>query len=387
MMTTTAEYFREMVPRQAAFFEQGAGTVAPCFITVLEVELSNYCNLACPFCYTRALKRKRGHLPFEAFERLVDHLDGKGLKPRISFSGDGEIFMHPRILDFVACAKSRRFHVQIITNGLLCTPDKSQALVDLGLDRVQFSLDSINPETYLRMRKPKSPTAGRNNFATAMRHALEYARINYEAGEPTTISVMAVETSLNRGELPDFRRFWESLPVHNVYVSPLYTLGGNAARVFPEAEAAKYAGAVDDKPICVCPFILMCIKSDGTVLACTHDSEAVYPLGNIIEDGPQIDVERTVEIERLWNGERIQRLREALLRRDTAFFGSIALDCPTCNCPLGDGSIEAYRTGLNSPKVTKIWASMNKPRGRADKQDGKYRHLLELIEEFAPKRP
>ena len=382
---STHDYFRKTVEEQARFFASGAGAVLPCFSSHIEVEVSSYCNLACPFCYTSELSRKRGRLPIRHFRRLLDYLETNGYKPRISFSGDGETFTHKRLVDFVAYAKAKGHHVQIITNGILCTPDKAAALIGLGLDRIQFSIDSVCPETYAQMRPAKSKARTRRNFATVMANVLEYARLNYEAGGPTSVSIMAVQTDANRREAGAFEAFWHALPIDSVYLSPLYTLAGNAAKINAEAAKEAYRGPSGKKPVCVCPFVLLCIKSDGKVLLCSHDSDAVYPIGNIIENGEKHDVapngdvvDRTIEIDSLWNNARARRLRAALLARDTDAFRGLGLDCAGCNAPLGDGNIEAYKTGLDSPKVRRIWESMNKTPGNGRYGEAKYEHLLAI---------
>lgn len=377
----TSEYYSQTVARQVDFFKKGVSPVVPYFITTLEIELSNYCNLDCPFCYTSSLTRNRTILPFEHYKRLVDYLDRKDLKPRISFSGDGEMFTHKRILDFVEYAKKKEFHVQIITNATLCTPEKSKWLIELRLDRIQFSIDSIKKETYEKSRRAKGNA---RFFEKAIYNILEYSRLNYEAGEPTAISVMSVQTRQNRMEAEEFRLFWNRFPIHNLFLSPLYTLAGNAARVFNEARDVEFRGCIKEKPVCVTPFILLCIKADGKVLACTHDSDAVYPIANIIETGESHDIadngdviERTIELDRVWNNERIKKLRQGLLERDLRYFESIGFDCETCNCPIGDGNIEEYKKGLSSAKVNKIWESMNRTNKEFDRNDIKYLNLLD----------
>ena len=378
------DFYFQNVRKQAEFFKGDIGPCVPYFFTILEIELSNYCILDCPFCYTGSLSRRRTFLPFEHYKKLVDYLVVKDLRPRISFSGDGEMFTHQRILDCIRYAKDRGFHVQIITNGILCHPEKSKKLVEMGLDRIQFSIDSIRRETYGKSRKSRIP--GKNHFDTALHNILEYARLNYTAGEPTAISVMSVQTEITRHESEEFRSFWNQLPIHNIFLSPLYTLAGNASKIFAEADRSRFKGDGRKKPVCVSPFILLCVKADGKVLSCTHDSNAVYPIGNIIEDGSAYDnapggvqIERTIEIDRLWNNERIQYLRKCLIERDVEDFKEMGHDCESCNCPLEDGSIDEYIEGVASAKVKKIWEGMNRGCGFRSSPE-KYRNLIREIE-------
>jgi MoaA/NifB/PqqE/SkfB family radical SAM enzyme len=384
------DFLNTNLSQQIEFLENGLGPVVPYSFTTLEIELSNSCNLDCPFCYTSFLTRQRLLFPFDTFRKLVDYLDAGDLKPRISFSGDGEMFIHKQILDFVKYAKKRDFHVQIINNGTLCTPEKSKALVEMGLDRIQFSVDSIKKESYEKSRRQKGNRNDKNFFESVRHNILEYIRLNYESGEPTNISIMSVQTEENKKESEAFKNYWYQFPIHNVYLSPLYTLAGNSVTNFEEARSVQYTGKIKEKPVCVSPFVLLCIKVDGKVLACTHDSDAVFPIGNIIENGDAFDsakngekIDRTIAIDKLWNNERIQSLRKGLLFGKLDYFKLIGHDCVSCNCPVEGGSIEEYRKGKNSSKITKIWDSMNKRETKSDLKNSKY---LNLVKELGMRR-
>ncbi|MBF0384754.1 MAG: radical SAM protein [Candidatus Omnitrophica bacterium] len=368
-MIDARNYYLKTLKKQIAFFKKGVKPIAPYFLNLLEIELSSNCNLSCPFCPSSELRRKRGFLPFEHYKRLIDYLSSKEYFPRISFSGDGEMFLHKNIVDFVSYAKQKGFHVQIINNGTLCGPKASSELISAGLDRIQFSVDSIVKKTYDKMRRQKRIGADLHYYEKTIFNILEYAKMNYESNSPTTISIMAVQTDLNRNEADSFRRYWEKFPIHNVYLSVLYTLAGNVASRFKEAKNAEYDGKIEDKPVCVNPFILACIKTDGKMLLCTHDSHAVYPIGNIIENGEKFDlaengerIERTIQIDKLWNNDRAQELRRALIEGKPEKFVKIGHDCQHCNAPLTGGSIDEYCMGSASARVKKILLSMNKRR-------------------------
>ena len=52
-------------------------------------------------------------------------------------------------------------------------------------------------------------------------------------------------------------------------------------------------------------------------------------------------------------------------------------------CPVEGGSIEEYRKGKNSSKITKIWDSMNKRETKSDLKNSKY---LNLVKELGMRR-
>jgi cyclic pyranopterin phosphate synthase len=62
----------------------------------------------------------------------------------------GEPFVRKNILSFVErlCAIDTLADISITTNGALLTRDKIQALIDMGIKRLNFSLDTLNPARF-----------------------------------------------------------------------------------------------------------------------------------------------------------------------------------------------------------------------------------------------
>ena len=58
--------------------------------------------------------------------------------------------LHPQIFEMIAIAKHNGFSVELITNGTLLDEQRSQALLDSGLDLLRVSLWASSPEEYTR---------------------------------------------------------------------------------------------------------------------------------------------------------------------------------------------------------------------------------------------
>jgi MoaA/NifB/PqqE/SkfB family radical SAM enzyme len=67
---------------------------------------------------------------------------------RIIMIGEGEPFLHPRVLDLIEMCKSSGFEVFVVTNGTLINASMANRLVELGVDRLQISLWTSDPEDY-----------------------------------------------------------------------------------------------------------------------------------------------------------------------------------------------------------------------------------------------
>jgi MoaA/NifB/PqqE/SkfB family radical SAM enzyme len=125
-----------------------------------QVVVTYECNLSCAYCheYTHGAPL----VPFDALARRIDALADLG-----AFTWDllgGEPLLHPDIVAVVRHIKRRRrgaSFVTIITNAFKLTPELVDGLNDAGLDCMQVSVDTIDPEPGL----PKSLKSVRRNLA------------------------------------------------------------------------------------------------------------------------------------------------------------------------------------------------------------------------------
>jgi len=112
------------------------------------IDLTNKCDLKCIGCWTRSpfLKDKKPPLDWEkqelslaTMENLIDDLAKMGTK-RIRFTGGGEPFIHPYIMQFIEKIKQKNMICAVTTNGNSLNKDNLKRIVDLGLDDLAVSL-------------------------------------------------------------------------------------------------------------------------------------------------------------------------------------------------------------------------------------------------------
>jgi len=74
----------------------------------------------------------------------------------IYFTGGGEPFMHPQILDIMRHVKKKSIHLDMSTNFTLVNEKTAEEIVDIGIDHMNLSLWAGTPETYARLHPNKS---------------------------------------------------------------------------------------------------------------------------------------------------------------------------------------------------------------------------------------
>jgi MoaA/NifB/PqqE/SkfB family radical SAM enzyme len=135
---------------------RGERVVARRLPEVVNLELTNNCNLMCAKCPTYDARRGRGFMSRQLFTKVIHDIE-EGADPVMSvgLSGGGEPVLHPEVHEFIAIAKKvpniRGIHMA--TNGLGLTPDKSEVLLKAGLTSLKISLDTNDPAVYRKVNR------------------------------------------------------------------------------------------------------------------------------------------------------------------------------------------------------------------------------------------
>lgn len=120
-----AEYFRQMGNMKAyhhalEYIERK--DKMPLAPELYGLELTNYCNLACPNCPNSTCKREKGYVSETTFKEIL-----KNIPPRrdnyFSVHGLGEPLMHPNFLEYLEQIVERGIIPVVSTNGLLLDDD------------------------------------------------------------------------------------------------------------------------------------------------------------------------------------------------------------------------------------------------------------------------
>jgi len=308
----------------------------------LYIEVTNHCNslcISCPLTYDHFLPLEpKQHLSWENFRRIVDPLPRLD---RVVLHGIGEPLLNRDLSRFIAHLKERGAYVLFNSNGVLLDQKRGDALVAAGLDELRVSLDAVTPDLYAKLR-------GIDALPKIIHNLRDFVE-RHGAQRSPKLSLWLVGMQENLHELLDFVKLGAAISVPEVYLQRLVyfgdgqrldeastmtpeqslygTLAAQQEQLISQAEALagqlgllfRASGATTPHESistkgeypwqgCLRPWLLMYVTANGNVLPCciapfaTPDYADIM-LGNLFET-PLPDV---------WNGERYQALRTAVL--------------------------------------------------------------------------
>ena len=112
---------------------------------LVAIETTNRCNARCKFCPNNSLARDRRVMDDDLFKKIIEDCKEFEL-PAIEPFLQGEPFVDPKILDRLAYINDNlpNTKLRLYSNASALTPQKSDALRELNVDKLFISLNTIN---------------------------------------------------------------------------------------------------------------------------------------------------------------------------------------------------------------------------------------------------
>ena len=147
----------------------------------IKVSITNICNYKCVMCFNPTLKQARDLIADDLMYSIIDQCVEGGIG-RLSVGGTGEPILHPRYVDYVREAKRRGLWVSTTSNFSTMTKERSLAILDAGIDRMNISIYSSTPEEHREYTKT-------DLFEQSAEHVKFFIRAARERGAKTLINV------------------------------------------------------------------------------------------------------------------------------------------------------------------------------------------------------
>lgn len=222
-----------------------------------DVELSSLCNIKCSFCPRESIKRQNDMMPPEIWQKLSTWLP---VKCNVMFAGMGEPTLHGAFSEIVNEVRLEGRITGITSNGQLA-PARVKSLLESEIDFYQISLNSTNSNHYNALSGGYSHDAVINTIDQISR------------GKPEDKTLQLSFVSNNNYEEENKNREFAQKAGAVYFQKKLHNRGGYLKSCF---------GVENTFYTCYLFAQVTFISCDGNVLACCHDIESKFILGNIL---------------------------------------------------------------------------------------------------------
>lgn len=273
---------------------------------IIFIDPSDKCNFRCKFCPTGNVElmkntkgRNFGIINFDLYKKIIDDLKDFDNKIKvIRLYKDGEPLLNPNFPDMIKYAKDSGSveRVDTTTNASLLTKDLSKKIINAGLDRINISIEGMNPKQYLDFSRVKL------NF----NKLVENIAFFYENRNQCEMIIKINGDIITENQKEEFYNIfgdiadgvniesvmscWPEFELDNINVNYDRGIYGN-----------------DIKEAIVCPYVFysMSVNSSGVASACYLDWERKLIIGDTNKESIKV----------IWNSKAMNDLRKLFLMK------------------------------------------------------------------------
>lgn len=145
---------------------------------MLNIYLTNACNLHCEHCFMRSGKPLDNELPKTEWLRILTEFQHQGGKS-VTFSG-GEPLMNRDFNDILIHASTLGLETTVLSNGILWTKDRINQLAPY-ISQIQISIDGFDEASNAKVR-------GSGHFERIVRNVILFANAGIRTSVATTFT-------------------------------------------------------------------------------------------------------------------------------------------------------------------------------------------------------
>lgn len=288
---------------------------------VIHIDPCDTCNFHCKFCPSGNLElmkktNGRGHGPidFNTYCGIIDSLKEFPDPVRvIRLYKEGEPLLHPRFAELVSYAKAspKVQRVDTTTNASLLTKDRSLAIIEAGLNRINISVEGINAEQYREFSGHK------------MRYEefVDNIAFFYDNKKQCEMNIKINGDILTADQEEEFYSIFGNITdgisvERTIDYWPKY----KEMKVDYDESVTLLGGTSREVQICPYVFYEMCINSDGSYSLCRFDWNHAMMMA------PHVSAPATPK--KIWDSIVLWQFQQQFLRKER--LQMTVLSCPKC---------------------------------------------------------
>lgn len=285
----------------------------PEFPFLVDIELTNHCNLKCIFCGQQAMTRHKGFISKEILKKVVDECSQYNTP--IRFIRWGEPFLHPKIIDFCKYIKSKGLLLHITNNGLAIKESQMKTLIELEVDSIIFSFQGAAKEQYELMRN-------NNRYDELKAKVLKMIELRGDREKPF-IHVSSTMTDETKKEIDNFVNYWghivDSVGIGKTNLSRISAHQIKSFETIDKLKVLKKQETIKKhyRP-CTEVYQKLSVDWDGKITCCCEDFDNFLTVGDLTIQSTLFDI---------WNNSKELKIFRELL--DKNMHKSLTL-CSTC---------------------------------------------------------
>lgn len=288
---------------------------------IIHIDPCDTCNFRCRFCPTgdRELMKKtkgrfHGPMDFDLYRERIDSLADFDDPIRvIRLYKEGEPLLNPRFADMVAYAKASPHvkRVDTTTNAALLTPERSRAILDAGLDRLNVSVEGMDAGQYRDFSRAELDF---DRFA-------ENIALFYELRGNCELNVKINGDNLSAEQEARFYEvFGDICDGISVERTIDYWPKWNGMNADHDETVSLLGGKSREVRVCPYVFYEMCVNSDGTFSLCRFDWNHAMLLDGHVGAPPTL--------RKIWDSIVLWNFQQRFLVGERALL--TVLSCPKC---------------------------------------------------------
>lgn len=270
---------------------------------VIFVDPADSCNFKCNFCPTgdSELMKKVGRpfkvMNFELYKKIIDDICefDKPIKV-LRLYKDGEPLLNKKLPEMIKYAKDKECAEKIdtTTNASLLTNERSLALIEAGLDRINISIEGINKEQYMNFSK----------IDIDFEKLVENVKFFYDNKKQCEVLVKINGDILTEDEKQLFLDIFGN-HCDRIFIEHIMSCWPefDVKEVKVNNEFGIYGQEIKEVSVCPYPFYSFSINSDGSASTCFLDWSRKLIIGNTEQES----------VKNIWFGNKMKEYQMMFL--------------------------------------------------------------------------